>query len=91
MIPAKSSYLLLVLMQVQVSITTDDFARRSIIDPAVHKECSDESLKIMMEVCVRCLSSKPTDRPSVGDVLWNLQFAAQVQDSFRGDSQNSED
>lgn len=75
----------------QVSITTDDTARRSIVDHTVHKECSDKSLKTMMEICIRCLSSEPTDRPSVEDVLWNLQFAAQVQDSWRGDTQNNED
>ncbi|KAI4323697.1 hypothetical protein L6164_023282 [Bauhinia variegata] len=62
---------------IQVSLTTDDIGRRSIIDPAVHKECSDESLKTVMEICVRCLSGEPSDRPSVEDVLWNLQFAAQ--------------
>ncbi|GMY23530.1 probable inactive leucine-rich repeat receptor-like protein kinase At3g03770 [Fagus crenata] len=86
-----SSNLLLLLMQLQVSITTDDTARRSIVDHTVHKECSDKSLKTMMEICIRCLSSEPTDRPSVEDVLWNLQFAAQVQDSWRGDTQNNED
>ncbi|KAF5446381.1 hypothetical protein F2P56_032015 [Juglans regia] len=77
---------------VQASITTDDSSRRSIADPTVQKECSDESLKTMMEICVRCLSSIPSERPSVDDVLWNLQFvAAQVQDSWRGDAQNNED
>ncbi|XP_018502703.2 probable inactive leucine-rich repeat receptor-like protein kinase At3g03770 [Pyrus x bretschneideri] len=67
----------------QVSLNTDDTARRSIVDPAVHKECSDESLKTMMEICVRCLSDEVADRPSVEDILWNLQFAAQVQDSAK--------
>ncbi|KAK7317416.1 hypothetical protein RJT34_01625 [Clitoria ternatea] len=66
----------------QVSMKTDEIARRSIVDPVVHKECSDESLMTMMEICVRCLSGEPTDRPSVEDVLWNLQFAAQVQNSW---------
>ncbi|KAG4947093.1 hypothetical protein JHK87_043100 [Glycine soja] len=70
----------------QVSIKTDDIARRSIVDPAVHKECSDESLMTMMEICIRCLSGDPTERPSVEDILWNLQFAAQVQNSWRRDS-----
>ncbi|XP_057491898.1 probable inactive leucine-rich repeat receptor-like protein kinase At3g03770 [Actinidia eriantha] len=65
----------------QVSLKTDDVARRSIVDPAIHKECSDESVKTVMEICVRCLSNEPTtDGASVEDVLWNLQFAAQVQD-----------
>ncbi|KAJ7982480.1 Protein kinase [Quillaja saponaria] len=74
---------------VQVSIKTDHTARRSIVDPAVHKECSEESLKTMMEICVRCLSNEPTQRPSVEDVLWNLQFAAQVQNSWRHDSSDN--
>jgi len=78
-------------MQLQVSITTDDIARRSIVDHTVHKECSDKSLKTVMEICVRCLSSKPSDRPTVEDVLWTLQFAAQVQDSWREDTLNHED
>ncbi|KAK7283960.1 hypothetical protein RIF29_13710 [Crotalaria pallida] len=75
----------------QVSIKTDDIARRSIVDPAVHKECSDDSLMTMMEICVRCLSTEPTVRPSVEDILWNLQFAAQVQNSWKRDSNDSKD
>lgn len=75
--------LLLIVAQLQVSMTVDDVARRNIVDPAINKECSDESLKIMMEICIRCLSKEPSDRPSVDDVLWNLQFAAQVRESSR--------
>ncbi|KAM1027205.1 hypothetical protein ACFX2A_040998 [Malus domestica] len=74
---------------VRVSLTIDDTARRSIVDAAVHKECSDESLKIMMEICVRCLTNDAADRPSVEDILWNLQFAAQVQESAREDCPSS--
>ncbi|XAR63579.1 Non-specific serine/threonine protein kinase [Bertholletia excelsa] len=73
----------------QVSLATDDMGRRSIVDPAVHKECSDESVKTLMELCVRCLSSKPRDRPSIEDVIWNLQFGAQVQDLEITQSQGS--
>ncbi|RWW65535.1 hypothetical protein BHE74_00027163 [Ensete ventricosum] len=43
-----------------------------------------------MEICLRCLSKEPTQRPSVEDVLWNLQFSVQVQESWRWDSQSSE-
>ncbi|KAF3434342.1 hypothetical protein FNV43_RR25445 [Rhamnella rubrinervis] len=75
----------------RVSLATDDTARRSIVDPAVHKECSSESLKTMMEICVRCLSNEQIDRPSVEDILWNLQYAAQVQDSGSVDSPNNQE
>ncbi|XXG73960.1 hypothetical protein AAC387_Pa07g2802 [Persea americana] len=76
--------------QLLASVAADESARRSIADPAVQGTSLDESLKTVMEICVRCLSKEPTERPSVEDVLWNLQFAAQVQDSSRGDSQSSE-
>ncbi|KAK1576760.1 hypothetical protein Q3G72_016283 [Acer saccharum] len=66
----------------QVSITKDDADRKSIVDPEVKNECADESLKRMMELCVMCLSNQPTHRPSIEDILWNLQFATQVQNSF---------
>ncbi|KAK0592046.1 hypothetical protein LWI29_012391 [Acer saccharum] len=66
----------------QVSITKDDADRKSIVDPEVKNECSDESLKRMMELCIMCLSNQPTHRPSIEDILWNLQFATQVQNSF---------
>ncbi|GAB4855206.1 hypothetical protein Ancab_023832 [Ancistrocladus abbreviatus] len=71
----------------QVGLKTDDIARRSIIDPAARKECSDDSLKTLMELCIGCLSSELNNRPSVEDVLWNLQFAAQIQVSWQGESQ----
>ncbi|XVF24592.1 hypothetical protein REPUB_Repub13aG0141000 [Reevesia pubescens] len=70
----------------QVSNKMDDTARRSVVDPKIIKECSAESLKTVMEICLRCLSNEPADRPSIEDVLWTLQFAAQVQDSWRIDS-----
>ncbi|RWR85415.1 putative inactive leucine-rich repeat receptor-like protein kinase isoform X1 [Cinnamomum micranthum f. kanehirae] len=78
------------LTELRASVAADESARRSIADPAVQGTSLDESLKTVMEICVRCLSKEPTERPSVEDVLWNLQFAAQVQDSSRGDSQSSE-
>ncbi|XP_077247737.1 leucine-rich repeat protein kinase family protein isoform X2 [Tasmannia lanceolata] len=77
-------------IQLQASAMADEAGRRSIVDPAVLDACLDESLKTVMEICIRCLSKEPTERPSIEDVLWNLQFAAQVQDTWRGDSQSSE-
>lgn len=76
--------------RLQGCLAADEAARRSMVDPAVHKACLDQSLRTMIEICVRCLLKDPADRPSIEDVLWNLQFAAQVQDAWCGDSQSSE-
>ncbi|KAI3505087.1 hypothetical protein L1887_26982 [Cichorium endivia] len=71
----------------QVSLVADDVARRCILDPSVRKECNDESLKTLMELCVRCLCK---DRPSIDDVLWNLEFIAQAHTSSMEDSTNNQ-
>lgn len=67
----------------------DRVRRRSFADPAVSKGCSDESLRTVMEICQRCLAKEAAQRPSVEDVLWNLQFAAQVQDDWEVDAWSS--
>lgn len=77
-------------MQLQSGIVTDGASTKSLVDPAVRNTCSGESVKTMIEICCRCLLKDPAERPSIEDVLWNLQFAAQVQDAWRGDSQSSE-
>ncbi|KAG6494968.1 hypothetical protein ZIOFF_042755 [Zingiber officinale] len=77
--------------ELRESILADETARRSIVDPVISRQCSDEALKIVMEICFRCLREEPTQRPSAEDVLWNLQFAAQVQESLGGESQSCEE
>ncbi|CAA6653781.1 unnamed protein product [Spirodela intermedia] len=75
--------------QFEASITADGAARqRSMVDVAIRKASCDESLIIVMEICIRCLSAEPLERPSIEDILWNLQFAAQIQDDWRGDAQS---
>lgn len=84
-IPIKSrSDLNITRNQVQATLAGDEAARRSIVAEEIEKTSSDQSLKTMMEICVRCLRKDPSERPSVEDVLWNLQFASQVQDAWQG-------
>ncbi|XP_075100310.1 putative inactive leucine-rich repeat receptor-like protein kinase At3g03770 isoform X2 [Nicotiana tabacum] len=75
--------------KLQVSIMGNEASRRNVVDPTVRSSCSDESLKTMIEICCRCFYEDPVGRPSMEDVLWNLQFAAQVQDERRDDSSSS--
>ncbi|KAJ9152754.1 hypothetical protein P3X46_026285 [Hevea brasiliensis] len=53
--------------------------RRRIVDPIVLSTCSQESLAIVVSITSKCISPEPSTRPSFEDVLWNLQYAAQVQ------------
>ncbi|KVH99589.1 Concanavalin A-like lectin/glucanase, subgroup [Cynara cardunculus var. scolymus] len=71
----------------QVSLVVDEVARRSIVDPLIRKECSNESLRMLMELCLGCLSK---DRRSIDDVLWNLEFIAQAHTSSGEDPTSSQ-
>ncbi|KAH8519386.1 hypothetical protein H0E87_000972 [Populus deltoides] len=53
--------------------------RRKIVDPIVLTTCSQDSLSILVSITSKCISPEPSTRPSFEDVLWNLQYAAQVQ------------
>ncbi|RAL43578.1 unnamed protein product [Cuscuta campestris] len=50
-----------------------------IVDPHIKGEIKPESLKKFIDTAVKCLGDHGTDRPSMGDVLWNLEFALQHQ------------
>ncbi|KAK1271757.1 Receptor-like protein kinase FERONIA [Acorus gramineus] len=58
-----------------------------IIDPNLKDDVSRDSLEKFVEIAEKCLTSQGIKRPSMGDVLWNLEVALQMQSNVeKGES-----
>ncbi|CAJ2644437.1 unnamed protein product [Trifolium pratense] len=58
---------------------------KQIVEPVVQATCCKESLSIVVSITNKCISTESWSRPSIEDVLWNLQYASQVQRTADGD------
>ncbi|XP_051115394.1 probable receptor-like protein kinase At5g61350 [Andrographis paniculata] len=60
-----------------------------IVDPAIAGGVAAESLAKFVEAAEKCLAECGVDRPSMGDVLWNLEYALQLQEAGEGGDEGS--
>lgn len=54
---------------------------QKIIDPQIAESICEGSLKKYVEAAEKCLAEYGVDRPGMGDVLWNLEYALQLQEA----------
>ncbi|KAL6182591.1 hypothetical protein ACLB2K_044010 [Fragaria x ananassa] len=66
------------------SLNTQE-GRKQLVEPIVLATCSQQSLSIVISIMSKCISPEAS-RPSFEDILWNLQYAVQVQATADGDN-----
>ncbi|KAJ0772226.1 putative protein kinase RLK-Pelle-CrRLK1L-1 family [Helianthus annuus] len=54
---------------------------KKIVDPRIVDEIKPESLATYGNTAEKCLAEYGVDRPTMGDVLWNLEHALQLQEA----------
>jgi serine/threonine protein kinase len=52
-----------------------------IVDARIAAEVNDNSLRKFVETAEKCLADCGKDRPTMGEVVWNLEFCLQLQDT----------
>ncbi|BAF28117.1 Os11g0308800, partial [Oryza sativa Japonica Group] len=83
-IPEQSKFYL----YLQVLSISKQEEREQVLDPVVLSTSSQDSLSMVISITVKCLSVESSARPSIEEVLWNLQYAAQVQAISDGDQRS---
>nr|CAB3470739.1 unnamed protein product [Digitaria exilis] len=68
--------------QLGEALTEEPDRLKDMADPAIQGTFAAESLSTVAEIALNCTAGEPSDRPSIDDVLWNLQYSMQVQDGW---------
>ncbi|KAL4586851.1 hypothetical protein LXL04_011496 [Taraxacum kok-saghyz] len=51
-------------------------------DPSIRGTFAYESMKTAVQIAINCLNDDVNVRPSIEDVLWNMQYSVQVQEGW---------
>lgn len=69
-------------LQLENGLRDEPSVLSSLADPTVRGSYAYESLRTTVEFAINCLCEDQSKRPSIEDVVWNLQYTIQVQQGW---------
>ncbi|KAI9169484.1 hypothetical protein LWI28_013058 [Acer negundo] len=69
-------------LQIEECLAEAPSKLRGVTDPSVRGTYAYDSLRTTVEITISCLSKDSAKRPSIEDILWNLQYSIQVQEGW---------
>ncbi|KAF8117549.1 hypothetical protein N665_0009s0071 [Sinapis alba] len=69
-------------LQLENGLRDEPSVLSSLADPSVKGSYAYESLRTTVEFAINCLCEDQSKRPSIEDVVWNLQYTIQVQQGW---------
>ncbi|ESQ33045.1 hypothetical protein EUTSA_v10003702mg [Eutrema salsugineum] len=69
-------------LQLENGLRDEPSVLSSLADPSVRGSYAYESLRTTVEFAINCLCEDQSKRPSIEDVVWNLQYTIQVQQGW---------
>lgn len=69
-------------LQLERGLTDSPAILRVATDQSIMGTYAYQSLKTTVQITINCISKDASKRPSIEDVLWNLQYSMQVQEGW---------
>lgn len=68
--------------QLEIGLTESPTRLKEVADSSIRGTYAYESMKTAAQIAVNCLNEDARERPSIEDVLWNMQYSVQVQEGW---------
>lgn len=68
--------------QLEIGLTESPTRLKEMADSSIRGTYAYESMKTTVQIAINCLNDDVSVRPSIEDVLWNMQYSVQVQEGW---------
>ncbi|PWA49114.1 leucine-rich repeat protein kinase family protein [Artemisia annua] len=68
--------------ELEIGLTESPNRLKEVTDSSIRGTFAYESIKTAAQIAINCLNDDVSARPSIEDVLWNMQYSVQVQEGW---------